>query len=423
MAELNLDYFKKKLAEGFTLTDFENFTDMMEQVEWGLNSESVKLQDRYNNLLNPESGDKAINSTEKISIETRLIEMIIEVEMLQSKVDLYTLSEKEFLEKIENSNQPVLVAFTFSSDLTLELPIVRLNEATEGNYTSYILDIEQNKSILSRFGMKRHSAFYIFFKSKVIAGTFHSREFIQLAVWYDAIVNDKLSELKNGNGTVLLTVSDELRKDQKKKEEIRSKEQLYDKALEELSALKKSSRNVDYFNLMKKYYFMFDAILENGIIIPNFLYDGKRIADFAIVVARRVLNKPDIHITLILTETEVFDENSELTNSITNAIQRAHKLIEELNYNPTKFQSELKQQLVTRELELLGIPELNGMYRSVFNHLFKTEFFLATLILANRARKLQLEDIQKMSLFNNNKFSFGLLSYERLFLIWKKKYT
>lgn len=423
MAELNLDYFKKKLAEGFTLTDFENFTDMMEQVEWGLNSESVKLQDRYNNLLNPESGDKAINSTEKISIETRLIEMIIEVERLQSKVDLYTLSEKEFLEKIENSNQPVLVAFTFSSDLTLELPIVRLNEATEGNYTSYILDIEQNKSILSRFGMKRHSAFYIFFKSKVIAGTFHSREFIQLAVWYDAIVNDKLSELKNGNGTVLLTVSDELRKDQKKKEEIRSKEQLYDKALEELSALKKSSRNVDYFNLMKKYFFMFDAILENGFIIPNFLYDGKRIADFAIVVARRVLNKPDIHIALILTETEVFDENGELTNSITNAIQRAHKLIEELNSNPTKLQSELTQQLVTRELELLGIPELNGMYRSVFNHLFKTEFFLATLILANWARKLQLEDIQKMSLFNNNKFSFGLLSYERLFLIWKKKYT
>lgn len=422
MAELNLDYFKKKLAEGFTLTDFENFTDMMEQVEWGLNSESVKLQERYNNLLNPETGELEINSTEKISIETRLIEMIIEVERLQSKVDLYTLSEKETLEKIENSNQPVLVAFTYSSDLTFALPIVRLNEATEGKYTSYILDIEQNKSILSRFGMKRQSAFYIFFKSKVIAGTFHSREFIQLAVWYDAIVNDKLSELKNGNGTVLLTESDVLRKEQKKKEEIRSKEQLYDKALEELSALKKSSQNVDYSNLMKKYYFMFDAILENGFIIPNFLYDGNRIADFAIVVARRVLNKPDIHITLILTETEVFDENSELTNSITNAIQRAHKLIEELNSNPTKLHSELTQQLVTRELELLGIPELNGMYRSVFNHLFKTEFFLATLILANRARKLQLEDIQKMSLFNNNKFSFGLLSYERLFLIWKKKY-
>ena len=428
MDDLNLDYYKKQLAVGFTPSDFENFTETMQQTEWGLHSESVELQKRYYQLLNAESGEieKIANekiANEKISIETRLIEMILETERLLSKVDLYTLSEKEFLEKIENSNQPVLVAFTSSSNLTLKLPIVLLNEATVGKYTSYIIDIEQNKSILDRFGMERRSAFYVFFKSKVIGGTFYSKEFIQLAVWYDAIVNDKLSELKNGLGTVLLTVTDVLRKELKEQEENRRKKQLYEKALEELSAIKKSGRNADYFNLMKKYYFMFDAILENGFIIPNFLYNGNCIADFVIVRARRILNKLEVKITLILIDTTVFDENSKFSISLSNTIKRAHKLIKELYSHPAKFQNELKQQLVTRELELLGTPDVNGMYRSVLNYGFKTGFFLGTLIFTNEEPKYKAENIKKMSLFNKDEFSFGLYSYELLFSLWERKTT
>ena len=426
MAELNLDYYKKQLAEGFTLSDFNHFTDLMQQTEGGLYSESVELQKRYYNLLNTESDDIEINSTEKESIETCLHKIILEAERLLSKVDLYTLSEKEFLEKIENSNQPVLVAFTSSnfpySDLTLKLPIVLLNEATEDKYTSYIIDIELNKSILSRFGMETYSAFYVFFKSKVIGGTFYSREFIQLAEWYDAIINDKLSELKNGLGTVLLTVNDVLRKKQKEKEEIRRKEQLYDKAIEDLSAIKKSSRKVDYFNLMKKYYFMFDAICENGYIIPNLLYNGNSIADFAIVRARRNLNKFEIKVTLIIIETAL-DENNVFSNSLSITIQRAHKLIEELNSNPTKFQNELKQQLVTRELELLGTPEVNGMYRSVLNQGLESGFFLGTLILTNEIPKYNSQDIKKMNSFNMNEFSFGVYTYDLLFSLWKRSST
>lgn len=427
MAELNLDYYKRKLTEEFTLSDFQHFTDIMEQTEWGLHSESLVLQKRYYELINSDSGNREYFSIELKNIENRLLGIILEAERLISQIDLYTLDKKEFFEKIDNSNQPVLVAFTSSnfpySNLTLKLPIVLLNEFTEGKYNSYILNIEQNESILDGFGMERYSAFYVFLKNKLIGGTFQSRDFIKLSLWYDAIINNKLSELNNGQGTVLLTVSDVHLKEQKEKEEKLNRKKMYDKASEELSAIKEIGRKEDYCNLMKKYYFMFDAIFENGFIIPNLMFKSKCIADFAIVKVRRILNKPEIQLTLIIIKTPVFDEINEFTNSFSNTIQSTPKLMEELYSHLAEFRDELKQQLVSRELELLGTPDINGMYRSVLDQVLKTGFFLGTLILINETPKYNAEDKKKMSSFNKNEFSFGVYTYDLLFSLWRKKTT
>jgi len=427
MAELNLDYYKKKLTEEFTLSDFQHFTDIMQQTEWGLHSESLILQKRYYELINSDAGNREYVSIEIRNIENRLLKIILETERLISQIDLYTLDKKEFFEIIDNSNQPVLVAFTSSnfpySNLTLKLPIVLLNESTEGNYNSYILDIEQNESILDRFGIERRSAFYVFFKNKLIGGTFESRDFIKLSLWYDAIINNKLSELNNGQGTVLLTVSEVHLKEQKEKEEKLNRKKLYDKASEELSAKKEIGRKNDYCKLMKKYYFMFDAIFENGFVIPNLMFKGKCIADFAIVKVRRILNKLESQITLIIIETTIFDEINDFSNSLSNTIQSTPKLMEELYSHLEVFRDELKQQLVTRELELLGTPDINGMYRSVLDQGLESGFFLGTLILTNETPKYNAEDIKKMSSFNKNEFSFGVYTYDLLFSLWREKTT